>query len=140
MMTGKWIRERFGSKAALALAGVFLAGLFAGLAVARWRSADFATATEAGGLTRSLDALDLTPAQRERIERILATSQARTDRALAEVLPRLQAVVDSVDAQIGEVLTEEQRVRLQEIRRTRIVRRSVIVGQDHDEAADTLKP
>jgi len=96
-----------GAVRALALAGVFLAGLFAGLAVARWGPAAADPGPASESLTRSLDELDLTPEQRERIERILVTSQARTDRVLEETLPRLQAVVDSVGGEIGEVLTED---------------------------------
>ncbi|MGH7567304.1 MAG: hypothetical protein ACREK2_10785 [Gemmatimonadota bacterium] len=127
MMTGKWIRRRFGSRAVLALAGVFLAGLFAGLAIARWRAPAPDPGPVAAGLQGALAELDLMPEQRERIERILATSQARTDRVLEQVLPPIQAVVDSVDGEIRQVLTDEQRIRLEEIRRV-IVRREVIQG------------
>lgn len=131
------IRERFGSKAALALVFAFLAGLFAGIAVSRFvpSGAEFGPVSER--VTLSLEALDLTPAQQERVEAILASSQARTDRALAEVLPRIQAVVDSVDAELAEILTEEQRARLEEIRRHPVVRRRVIVGGP---GADSLAP
>lgn len=139
MMTGKRIRARFGGKAALAVAGVFLAGLFAGLAVARWSSPAADPAPIAAGITTSLDALDLTPEQSQQIERILAGSQARTDRALEEVLPRLRAVVDSVDGEIRAVLTEDQRVRFEELRRHRVVRRRVMRGDSIvAETADTF--
>lgn len=141
MTSGRRIRERFGARAALAITSVFLAGLFAGLAVARLSSPGSDPAPAATGLTASLDALDLTSEQRQRIERILSGSQGRTDRALEEVLPRLQAVVDSVDGEIREVLTDEQRIRFEEIRRHRIVRRDVIRGDSVVAGpADTFAP
>lgn len=140
MMTGKRIRERFGRKAALALAGAFLAGLFAGLAVTRWERAAPSPQSTTVGLSQSLDELDLTEAQRERIDRILATSQARTDAVLAEALPRLRAVVDSVDGEIRAVLTEEQRDRFGEIRRRPVVRRRVLVRDSIHLADSTSTP
>lgn len=120
------IRAMLGSKAGVALAGMFLAGLFAGLALARWNALGPDRGTAAAGLTASLSELDLGPDQRARIEQILAASQPRTDRALEEALPRVQAVVDSVDSEIREVLTDDQEIRLEEIRRNVIVERRVI--------------
>ena len=122
--------RRFGSRAALALAGVFLAGLFTGLAVGRWRSPAPEPQAAAAGLSASLDQLELSPQQRERIETILATSQTRTDRVLEEVLPRIQAVVDSVDGEIRRVLDEEQRIRLDQIRRRNVIIRREVIQDD----------
>src|SRR5687768_9164221 len=102
MIDDRRIRKRFGSRAALTVAGVFLAGLLLGLAIARWRP----PASPAGpeGLSEALAELDLTADQRARIDRILTSGQGRTDRVLAEVLPQVQAVVDSVDGEIRQVL------------------------------------
>ena len=122
--------RRFGSRAVLALVGVFLAGLFAGIGVERWGSPAPDPEAAAASLSASLDQLELTPQQRERIETILATSQTSTDRVLAEVLPRIQAVVDSVNGEIRQVLDEEQRVRLDQIRRRNVIIRREVIQDD----------
>jgi Spy/CpxP family protein refolding chaperone len=122
--------RRFGSRAALALVGVFLAGLFAGFAIGRWRSPTPAPEVAPAGLSASLDQLELTPDQRDRIETILTTSQTRTDRVLEEVLPPIRAIVDSVDGEIRRVLDEEQRIRLDQIRRRNVIIRREVIERD----------
>lgn len=138
MTTENGSRKRFGFRAALAVAALFLAGLLAGVAITHWLS----PAPAPTGLSEALGELDLTPEQAARIDRILTTSQSRTDRVLEEVLPRVQAVVDSVDGEIRQVLTDTQRIRLEEIRRRHvIVQRQVIQGDSrHRDDADTLGP
>ena len=57
--------------------------------------------------------LDLTEDQREEILRILRESRTMTDSLLAPVMPRLRAVTDSVRREIRDVLSPEQRERLE---------------------------
>jgi len=61
-----------------------------------------------GDLPPGFDRLDLTAEQRERIRAIFRTSGPRTDSVLRASLPRLQAIHDSVRAEIRAVLTPEQ--------------------------------
>ena len=116
------------------MAGVFLAGLLLGLAIARWRSP--ASPAGSGDLSEALAELDLTADQRARIDHILTSGQGRTDRVLEEVLPRVQAVVDSVDGEIRHVLTDRQRVRLEEIRQRHVIVRRQVVDEDPPDGDD----
>ncbi len=61
------------------------------------------------GLPPFLQALDLTPAQRDTIRTILRRGRPRMDRIVRESMPRLRAVTDSVRAEIRSILTSEQR-------------------------------
>jgi hypothetical protein len=47
-----------------------------------------------------------------------------------EVLPRIQAVVDSVDGEIRRVFDEEQPVRLDQIRRRNVIIRREVIQDD----------
>lgn len=62
-----------------------------------------------GPVLRNLDALGLTDAQRQAIQRIIEESQPRTDSILNHTLPSLRAEGDSIRARIRAVLTPEQR-------------------------------
>jgi hypothetical protein len=65
--------------------------------------------TGAGPVLRNLDALGLTDAQRQAIQRIVESSQPRTDSLLNQTLPSLRAEADSIHARISAMLTPEQR-------------------------------
>ena len=74
---------------------------------------------EAGG---PLDErLNLTPAQRDTIQRIVERDRAKADSLFREMRPRLRARFDSTNAAILAVLTPEQR---EEFRRFREERRA----------------
>lgn len=65
--------------------------------------------TGSGPVLRNLDALGLTDAQRQAIQRIVEESQPHTDSILNQTLPSLRAAADSIQARIRAVLTPEQR-------------------------------
>lgn len=119
-------RIRLKGLALLALA--FVAGGMAGAAVEHLRTSEpetFGPITRPGGPTPPMqrgpgsivppvfDRLDLTERQRGEIRRILEESRPTTDSLLAEVMPRLRSITDSVRREIRAVLTEEQRERLE---------------------------
>lgn len=61
--------------------------------------------------------LQLTDEQREAIEEAMERSRVAAQEAMAEVLPRLRNRLDSLDAEIDRILTEEQREAFREFRR-----------------------
>ena len=63
------------------------------------------------------EAMDLTEEQRLRIEAAMDRSRLAGQEAMAEVLPLLQAQMDSLQAEIERILTPEQREAFQEFRR-----------------------
>lgn len=68
-------------------------------------------------MSRVLDRLELTAAQRRDAEAIVQRSAPRTHAIMLEVRDRLRAVADSVDLELRAILTPEQRVRLDSLRR-----------------------
>jgi Spy/CpxP family protein refolding chaperone len=70
------------------------------------------------GIPVMYEALDLTPAQRFAIARIMEANRPRTDSLLAETWPKLHALLDSIQHQVEQVLTAEQRTRLAALRRS----------------------
>lgn len=97
-------------------AAVFAAGAAAGVAWQRAQVGEkpgFRVMVD-GGRARvdAFDELGLTDDQRRRIEQVFVRAQPRTDAVLAEALPRLRAVTDSINTEIQAVLTPEQRRRL----------------------------
>jgi Spy/CpxP family protein refolding chaperone len=96
-------------------AALFAAGAFAGVAWERARTAQpkLRIQVDRGDARiESFEELGLTDAQRRRIEQVFARAQPRTDAVLREMLPRLRAVTDSVNAEVQAVLTPEQRRKL----------------------------
>lgn len=69
-------------------------------------------------LPHSLEYLHLRPAQRQRIEAIIARHGPQVEAALAEARPRLRAVQERVAAEIEAELTPEQRERFRRERAT----------------------
>jgi Spy/CpxP family protein refolding chaperone len=69
------------------------------------------------GIPVTYEALDLTPAQRFQIARIMDANRRRTDSLLSETWPKLHALLDSIQRQVEQVLTPAQRQRLAALRR-----------------------
>ena len=61
--------------------------------------------------------LGLTEEQRDAIEEIMERRRARAQATMQEVLPRLERGLDSLNAEIEQVLTEEQREGFRDFRR-----------------------
>lgn len=111
-------RIRFQGLALLAVA--FLTGLLAGIAGDRVFREPPEPAAEMrvpwgrpGMLPPFFDRLDLSQDQRRRIREILERYRPRTDSVVEAMLPRLRVLTDSARMEIREVLTEEQRERLE---------------------------
>lgn len=66
-------------------------------------------------LRRAERELSLTPAQRERIDRIIKESQERTSKIMEPVAPDLRADLERTKDEFLEVLTPEQRTRFEEL-------------------------
>ncbi len=66
-------------------------------------------------LRRAQRELDLTPEQRERIDKILKESAERTKKIMEPVTPHLRAEVQLAKAQFLEVLTPQQRAGFEEL-------------------------
>lgn len=104
-------------------AALFLAGVVAGVAWERTRDEEpsFRIRVDRGSAkVEAFDELGLTDDQRRQIEQIFARAQPRTDAVLNEMLPRLRAATDSINAEIQAVLTPEQRRRLGRVEPRRV--------------------
>ena len=55
--------------------------------------------------------LGLTPAQQAQVQEVLARNKPRMDQLLEEMVPRVRALADDVEAQLVAILTPEQRER-----------------------------
>ena len=94
------------------LVTTFLAGALAGVAADRaaWRR----TPRGAPVTIRTpqlLDRLALSPEQRRAADAILARRSPQSEAALREIVPRLAAIADSVNAELAAILTPSQRAR-----------------------------
>jgi Spy/CpxP family protein refolding chaperone len=79
-----------------------------------------APAAEGRYAERLTGSLELTPAQEDAIDEIVAEEQARVRELTEEVQPRFRAIADETRDRIESVLTAEQRVRLRELREQRV--------------------
>lgn len=111
-------RSRSRAIAGVLLALAFVAGAAAGVTVERLlTSTPFVGARITPDMSGVLDKLGLTAQQRSEAEAIFERSAPRAEEAMVEVAERLQAVSDSVDAELRAILTTEQRARLDSLRR-----------------------
>lgn len=117
-----------GVRAAALLLVTFLAGTVAGFAPTYFRreaalggvASPYDMRLRVGNdLPPAFEELGLTPTQRSALVQILVRARPRTDAVLADVLPRLRAITDSVDTAMRAVLRPEQRERLSHLRGTR---------------------
>jgi hypothetical protein len=117
------------------LAAVFVSGALAGAAIEHLRTparvevmapspalvptADVVTNMKLAvtGVPVVYEALGLTEDQRQRIRAIVDANRSRTDSLLRTTWPALRAVLDTVQGQVDQILTADQRSRLTAMRR-----------------------
>jgi hypothetical protein len=95
----------------------FAAGMAAGVAGDRLIGSRLRVKIVRDDMSRVFDRLDLTTDQRRVAESIVQRSAPRSRAILMEAAERLRAVSDSVDAELRAILTSEQRLRLDSLRR-----------------------
>lgn len=76
-----------------------------------------------------LGRLALTPDQRRAADSILGRSSPRSEAAMREMVPRLAAIADSVNAELAAILTPAQRTKLDSM-----TRRTVFLLKKKDSA------
>jgi hypothetical protein len=99
------------------IALAFIAGASAGIAGDRLLAPRIRLRATLDDMSGVFDRLALSPQQRRRAEAIVARSAPRAEAIMLEVAERLRSVADSVDAELRAVLTPEQRLRLDSLRR-----------------------
>jgi Spy/CpxP family protein refolding chaperone len=106
-------RDRSRILALAILVAVFAAGALGGaaLTVAMDRGEDRGPGHEERILYAQpiLKGLDLTPAQRERVGRLMDDQRRKAEFLMADTEPRIKALVDSTNAAIEQILTPQQR-------------------------------
>lgn len=110
-------------KIIIAVGGIFVAGAvtggFVGVRIAEriareQRAQQRMGPTEIGG--RLAEQLKLTPEQREKLVPIIGHTTEELRRVRRESFGQMSQLVEKMDAELTKILTEEQRVRLVEIR------------------------
>jgi hypothetical protein len=95
------------------LLAVFAAGVAAGIGLDRAVGSGSKLETRLSmDMPAALDRLGLTPEQRRAVDSLLERSAPRARAAMAEMVPRLGAIADSLDVELRRILTPAQRVRL----------------------------
>jgi hypothetical protein len=95
------------------LLAVFAAGVAAGIGLDRAGGSGSKLETRLSmDMPAALDRLGLTPEQRRAVDSLLERSAPRARAAMAEMVPRLGAIADSLDVELRRILTPAQRVRL----------------------------
>jgi Spy/CpxP family protein refolding chaperone len=90
---------------------IFSVGVLAGGAVERIRASrekPMRPMRQMGELPRPFERLGLTNEQRTEITRIFDRGRPQTDSVLQQLMPHLQAINDSIHAEIRNILTPEQ--------------------------------
>jgi len=122
---------------ASALVLVFAAGAAADMTMRRIRDAR-AHRAEPASWAEVARSLNLSAQQQQRIDSIFAAYQPKTDALLRDLAPRLQALADSIDAELLPVLDAAQRAALARARahpRLFLIRRKTSDG----ERVDTIR-
>lgn len=126
------------------LALAFVAGAFAGIAADRLLSPRPRIHAAVNDMPRVFDRLALTPEQRVQAEAIVADAAPRSRAVMLELADRLRTVADSVDVELRAILTPEQRLRLDSLRRDPrlMLKRKVVTpgGTRVDTLIDTAAP
>jgi Spy/CpxP family protein refolding chaperone len=125
--------------AGLLLAITFGAGALTGVAIDRWVGKSPEPGTR---ITRDysgvLEALDLTPEQDSRARALMEESAPASEAVLRKASEELRQVADSVDRRLRALLTAEQQIRLDSLRRAVfIIKRRLPSGAT---TTDTLRP
>jgi Spy/CpxP family protein refolding chaperone len=114
-------------KVILATVVIFGAGVLTGALVVRYIPADYGSRHQHGApggspggmrlefLRRMQRDFDLTPEQRERIDKLLKQSQERTRKIMEPVSPLLHQELQRAKTEFREALTPEQQVRFDEL-------------------------
>ena len=95
-----------------ALIVTFAAGAVTGYFWPRTQVVRVQTRIMAGG-DPLFEGVDLSPAQRDSIDAIIARTRPRTDSLLSDALPALRAALDTMQQQLLAVLTPAQRTEAQ---------------------------
>ena len=97
----------------LLLLAVFAAGVGAGIGLDRAVGSGSKLETRSSmDMPAALDRLGLTPEQRRAVDSLLERSGPRAQAVMAEMVPRLGAIADSLDTELRRILTSAQRARL----------------------------
>lgn len=100
------------------IALAFVAGAAAGAAVDRYLHRGMTVRTRiVHDMSGVVDQLGLTAAQRAQAQAILDRSAPRSHEVMLEVGARLRSISDSVDAELRSILTPDQRLKLDSLRR-----------------------
>jgi hypothetical protein len=107
------------------IVAVFIAGIAVGYYAIPRRVPEGVVITVKAGreMPRELEQLGLTEAQRSQIDRILTTGTQRAGRVVESLMAPMDAAIDSTDREIRQVLTETQNRALDELRKTRPLKR-----------------
>jgi Spy/CpxP family protein refolding chaperone len=117
MSSGADTALRLRIQGAVLIVLIFVVGVLAGGAIERVRTSrekPMRPFRQPGELPRPFARLGLTEEQRIEIFEIFESGRPRTDSVLQELMPHLQAINDSIQEQIREVLTPEQAEMLEE--------------------------
>jgi hypothetical protein len=110
-------RSRLPTLVGSLMALAFVAGAGAGVAGDRLLAPPVTVRVTLDDMSGMLDRLALTPAQRSEAERIVSRTMPRSHAIMVDVSERLRAVSDSVDAELRAILSPEQLLRLDSLRR-----------------------
>lgn len=94
----------------LVLAAIFGAGVLTGMGLPLARAAALSPKPEEGPVFPYKE-LGLSPEQEARVRGVLLSHKPRMDALLGEVLPRVQALSEQIEAEVLRELTPEQRER-----------------------------
>jgi len=110
------------ARATLLLLGIFVLGLACGafgaaaLGLHRWRTGHLSRERMEGFVVRRLShRLDLDDSQRKVLEEVTHRAHEQIEAIHAEVMPRIEAVIDQACQDLGPALRPEQRARLDTI-------------------------
>lgn len=99
----------------LILLGVFAAGAVFGAGLVRTHTPSGPPPPPPGPAERLTHALQLTPAQVEELHRLERLHRDELHQLMRETMPRIRAVLDSVENELRPMLTDEQRRKLDEL-------------------------